>query len=93
MRKKQAPRQRRTDLTHNMNWGRQKEIAKICRCTWSHVSGVLNGYRNQENALSINIIRQAEKFAQRDRQEMLRELKEEAAGKALRRRYKEALRS
>ena len=91
--RKQAPRQRRTDLTRNMNWGRQKEIARICGCTWSHVSGVLNGYRNQENDMSINIIRLAEKFAQRDRHEMLRELEKEAARKALRNRYKEALRS
>ncbi|MEN6422286.1 MAG: hypothetical protein ABFD76_10100 [Smithella sp.] len=93
MKRQRAPRQRRTDLIYNMNWGRQKEIAKICRCTWSHVSGVLNGYRNQDSALSINIIRLAEKFAQRDRQAMLREVKREAVGRALRERYKEALRS
>jgi predicted transcriptional regulator len=76
-----------------MNWGRQKEIAKICGCTWSHVSGVLNGYRNQENAMSINIIRLAEKFAKRDRQAMLRELELESIRKEHRNRYKMALRN
>jgi len=66
--KKQQPRQRRLDLINSLPRGKQKEIARQCNCSKVHVSMVLNGNRSQTNDLGTNIIRLAEREADRERQ-------------------------
>jgi hypothetical protein len=61
--KDQTPRYRRLDLINSMKDGEQTRIARIVKCSRGHVSGVLNGTRNQSNDLGINIIRLAEHAA------------------------------
>jgi transcriptional regulator len=63
MKREQKPRQRRLDLINSMPTGEQKRIARLLKCSNSHVSAVLNGRKQQDNDLSRNIIRLAEQSA------------------------------
>ena len=70
--KDQTPRTRRLDLINSIPSGTQKYIAKVCRCSCSQVSAVLNGKRSQTNDLGINIIRLAERAAENTRGRVLK---------------------
>lgn len=63
MKREQKPRQRRMDLINTMPTGEQKRIARLLKCSKGHVSSVLNGHCQQDNDLSRNIIRLAERAA------------------------------
>jgi len=63
VKKIEVPRYRRLDLINSMPSGEQRRISRILNCSEGHVSGVLNGKRNQSNDLGINIIRLAERAA------------------------------
>jgi len=63
VKKIEEPRYRRLDLINSMPSGEQRRISRILKCSGGHVSAVLNGKRNQNNDLAINIIRLAEHSA------------------------------
>jgi len=49
-----------------MPHGEQQRIARRLKCSATHVSMVLNGRRQQSNDLSLNIIRLAERAAEKE---------------------------
>jgi hypothetical protein len=74
MKREPIPRYRRLDLINSLGSGQQKYIARVCGCTDSQVSAVLNGRRSQTNDLGINIIRLAERLSDEAR---LREMRKD----------------
>jgi len=60
-------RHRRLDLINSLPHGGQKRIARQAGCTPQKVSKVLNGHDAQTSYKAINIIRLAERYAERER--------------------------
>lgn len=63
--KREIIRHRRLDLINSMKHGDQKRIADLLNTKPSIVSATLNGHRNQNSDQGRNIIRLAERFAER----------------------------
>lgn len=72
MKREQKPRYRRLDLINWMPVGEQKRIAERLRISKGYVSAILNGKRNQESDMGINVIRLAEQAAAKSRCKIVR---------------------